>query len=152
MTQFNPASFLHKTRCKGFTWVSLFNFRHPPDFMPPTSRRGTLYFVPNGRLLRHSSHVSFIPLVFSRASSCGARRGAAWTVLCKRWPRPGSVAHSLDGDLTQQATMGMASHYRNAIPGLEHIPGSSYSQLQKIVFLAFCCSATAAQSASRVEC
>ena len=80
---------------------------------------------------RNSSLFSFL-----RASCCRARRGATWTVRCKHWLRPSSVAHALHGQshVTQQATQGMGSHLRKPIQGLENLHGSSYVLSAKILF------------------
>ena len=99
--------------------------------MPPTSQSGTLYFVPNGRFSRNSS--------LFWLGRCGARRGAALTVRCKRWLWPGSVAHALHGQshVTQQATQGIGSYFRKATQGLENLPESSFFLLQRFCFSQF---------------
>ena len=87
------------------------------------------YFLPNKRPFFPEKFTFPVrPRVFSRGSCTGAHRGAAWTVRCKRWLRPGSVNHALDGQSheSQQASQGMGSHFRKSIQGLENLPGSSY--------------------------
>ena len=62
--------------------------------------------------------------------------GATWTVRCKRWLRPSSVAHALHGQshVTQQANQGMGCHPRKLVQGLENLPGSSYVFAAKSLF------------------
>ena len=99
------------------------------------------YFVPNARFSRNSTLFSFGRGSFLVLPAARAQRGPAWIVPCVRWLRLGSVAHALDGQShrTQQATQGVGSHFRIAIPGLRNLPGSLYFELQRLSSFLSCC-------------